>query len=336
MKAVVIHKYGDSSVLVGETIPKPTLVNENDILVKINAIATNPVDYKKRTNYGNTATPIANPPVVLGWDASGVVECVGSSVTRFKVGDEVFYAGEVSRPGCYAEYQLIHQNLVGKKPKSLTFEQAASLPLTAVTAWEGLLENMAIPTSGNEKKAILVIGGAGGVGSIVIQIAKKILNLIVIATASRVDTQEWCKKMGADFVINHTKPFGEELKRIGIPLVEYVYDCVDANYIPKCPEILKPFGVICCIVAATQPISMDGFMGKRLTLTWELMFARTIHNVDTYKQGMILDKVSALVDSGVLKSTETKLFQGLTASNLQEAHVLQESGKSIGKIVIKF
>jgi len=165
---------------------------------------------------------------------------------------------------------------------------------------------------------------------------KKILNLIVIATASRVDTQEWCKKMGADFVIDHTKSFGEELKRIGIPLVEYVYDCIDANYIPKCPEILKPFGVICCIVSATQPINMDGFAIKRLTLTWELMFARTIFNVDTIKQGMILDKVSELVDSGALKSTETKLLQGLTASNLQEAHKLQESGKSIGKIVIKF
>jgi len=218
----------------------------------------------------------------------------------------------------------------------LTFEQAASLPLTVVTAWEGLLENMAIPTSGNDKKAILVIGGAGGVGSVVIQLAKKILNLIVIATASRADTQEWCKKMGADFAIDHTKPLGEELKKIGIPLVEYVFDCADANYIPKCPEILKPFGIICCIVEPSQAINLDSFMSKRITLTWELMFSRTIYNVDTYKQGEILETISALVDSGVLKSTETKLFKGFTASNIQEAHKLQESGKTIGKIIIKF
>jgi len=336
MKAIVINKYGDPSVLTEETIPKPTLTQEHDLLINIKAIATNPVDFKKRTNFGKITVPIAAPPLVLGWDAAGVVEQVGSAVTKFKVGDEVYYAGQVNRPGCYAQYQLVNEFLVGRKPKNISFDQAASFPLTSITAWEGLIENMAIPETGNEKKAILVIAGAGGVGSIVIQIAKKVLKLIVIATASRHDSMDWCKQMGADFVIDHSKPLHEELKKIGIPLVEYVYDCVDSAYIPKLPEIMKPLGKICCIVEPNHPIDMSDFMGKRLTLTWELMFTRAIHNIDPNKQGEILDKIAALIESGVFTSTATKVFQGLTASNLQEAHKLQESGKCIGKLCIKF
>jgi len=156
MKAIVINKYGDPSVLTEETIPKPTLTQEHDLLINIKAIATNPVDFKKRTNFGKITVPIAAPPLVLGWDAAGVVEQVGSAVTKFKVGDEVYYAGQVNRPGCYAQYQLVNEFLAGRKPKNISFDQAASFPLTSITAWEGLIENMAIPETGNEKKQFLL------------------------------------------------------------------------------------------------------------------------------------------------------------------------------------
>ncbi|MEO5944429.1 MAG: zinc-binding alcohol dehydrogenase family protein [Ferruginibacter sp.] len=306
-----------------------------DLLIKINAIGINPVDFKIRQNAAKDTT-LAEPKVI-GWDACGKVEAVGEDVTLFKAGDEVYYAGDINRSGCNAEYQLIDERIVGSKPSSLTNAEAAAMPLTVLTAWEILFDRLGINAEKDKGKSILMIGGAGGVGSIAIQLAKKVAGLKVIATASRPETIEWCKKFGADVVLNH-KDLVEEMKKAGHKEVDFIADFVDANgYWDAMAELIKPQGHIASITGSAVPVALNKLKTKSASFSWEFMFTRSMFQTDDMiEQRNILNKVAAMLDSGVLKTTLNKTLNGLTVENLKEAHRLQESGKAIGKTVIVY
>ena len=306
-----------------------------DLLVKISAISVNPVDYKIRQNAAKDT--VLETPKIIGWDAVGIVDAVGEKVSRFKVGDEVFYAGDFNRSGSNAEYQLIDERIVGHKPKNLSITESAAIPLTVVTAYEALFDRVKINPETDKGKTVLFIAGAGGVGSIAIQLAKKIGNLTVIATASRPDSIQWCKDMGADFVVNHHN-LKEELEEIGYSQVDYIMDFVDLEgYWETMAEIIKPQGHILSITASSKPLSLNILKSKSVTFYWELMFTRSMYQTDDMiRQHEILNNISNLLDNGTLKTTLTTTLEGFTVENLKEAHKMQESGKSIGKTVIKF
>ncbi|MFT4154271.1 zinc-binding alcohol dehydrogenase family protein [Parafilimonas sp.] len=314
-------------------IPAPE-PSGHDLLVKIKAISVNPVDYKIRQN--SAKDTVLDMPRIIGWDAAGIVEAAGGAVTLFKEGDEVYYAGDINKPGSNAEYQLIDERIAGNKPVKLNDAEAAAMPLTTLTAWETLFDRMRI----NEKdkgKTILIIGGAGGVGSIAIQIAKKIAGLQVIATASRPETVEWCKQQGADVVVNH-KNLISEVRNTGFKYVDFIIDFADTSlYWDAMAELVKPQGHIASITGAATPVALNKLKGKSVSFSWESMFTRsTFQTTDMTEQHNILNKAAALFDNGTLKTTLNKTLHGLGASNLKEAHRLQESGKAIGKTVIVF
>jgi NADPH2:quinone reductase len=314
--------------------PKPSPTGR-DLLIKINAIGINPVDFKIRQNSAKDTTLVE--PKVVGWDACGTVEAVGESVTLFKAGDEVYYAGDINRSGCNAEYQLIDERIVGRKPASLTNAEAAAMPLTVLTAWEILFDRLGINAEKDKGKSILMIGGAGGVGSIAIQLAKKVAGLKVIVTASRPETIEWCKKFGADVVVNH-KYLVEKMKKAGHKEVDFIADFVDANsYWDSMVELIKPQGHIASITGSSVPVALNKLKTKSASFSWEFMFTRSMFQTeDMIEQHNILNKVATMLDSGVLKTTLHKTLNGLTVENLKEAHRLQESGKAIGKTVIVY
>eukprot|EP01127_Copromyxa_protea_P000492 TRINITY_DN10408_c0_g1_i1.p1 TRINITY_DN10408_c0_g1~~TRINITY_DN10408_c0_g1_i1.p1 ORF type:complete len:352 (-),score=81.61 TRINITY_DN10408_c0_g1_i1:50-1069(-) len=335
MKAWAITEYGPSSNLKLVDLPKP-VPRDRDLLVKVVAVATNPIDYKKRSNWGNL-DPTGKPtgPAIQGWDGAGVVEAVGSKVQKFKVGDEVFFAGDISRQGCHAEYVAIDERIVGKKPSSLSFEDAAAFPLTSLTVWEGLTDGFGLDPKNPvtaEGKSVLFIGGAGGVGSIGIQLAKKVFKIpTVIATASRPETIEYCKKMGADHVINHTN-IKAQLEALGINGVNFVYDCVDANtHWQEVVDVTLPLGKI-VVITGLNDLDVLALWFKRITLFPEIMFSRPLYlgDSDDYTQNEILNEVSKFLDAGVLQTTKGSTFEW---SKLPEAHDSQESGKCIGKQV---
>lgn len=306
-----------------------------DLLVKISAISVNPVDFKVRQNAAiNT---ILYTPKIIGWDAVGTVEAIGDKTSKFKVGDKVYYAGDITRSGSNAEYQLIDERIVGHKPKSLTDPEAAAIPLTGLTAWESLFDRIKINPQIDKGKTVLILAGAGGVGSIAIQIAKKVAGLTVIATASRPDSIAWCKELGADYVVNHYN-LKEELKKIGHEEVNYILDFVDlAGYWEMAAEIIKPQGHIVSITGSKTPLNLDVLKNKSVTFSWEFMYTRSMYNTDDIdKQNEILNKIGDLLDSETLKTTLTTTLNGFTVENLKEAHRLQESGKTIGKTVIEF
>ncbi|MCQ0110688.1 zinc-binding alcohol dehydrogenase family protein [Zhouia amylolytica] len=306
-----------------------------DILVKIAAVSVNPVDYKVRQN--SAKDTVLNTPKIIGWDAVGTVEAVGNEVTLFKTGDQVFYAGDITRPGSNAEYQLVDERIVGRRPEGLTPEEAAAMPLTSLTAWEILFDRMRISAEKDKGKSILMIGGAGGVGSIAIQLAKKIAGLNVIVTASRPETTEWCKEMGADVVVNH-KDLLNQMKEAGYPQVDFILDFVNTNsYWDKMVELIKPQGHIASITGSADPVVLNDLKTKSVSFSWEFMFTRPMFQTeDMIAQHHILNKVAALLENGTLKSTLTNTLNGLTIENLKDAHALLESGKAIGKTVIKF
>ncbi|SFT02650.1 NADPH2:quinone reductase [Zhouia amylolytica] len=306
-----------------------------DILVKIAAVSVNPVDYKVRQN--SAKDTVLNTPKIIGWDAVGTVEAVGNEVTLFKTGDQVFYAGDITRPGSNAEYQLVDERIVGRRPEGLTPEEAAAMPLTSLTAWEILFDRMRISAEKDKGKSILMIGGAGGVGSIAIQLAKKIAGLNVIVTASRPETTEWCKEMGADVVVNH-KDLLNQMKEAGYPQVDFILDFVNTNsYWDKMVELIKPQGHIASITGSADPVVLNDLKTKSVSFSWEFMFTRPMFQTeDMIAQHHILNKVAALLENGTLKSTLTNTMNGLTVENLKDAHTLLESGKAIGKTVIKF
>lgn len=305
-----------------------------DLLVKIDAISVNPVDFKVRQS--SAKDTVLENPKIIGWDAVGIVETIGENVTLFKKGDEVYYAGDITKQGSNAEYQIIDERITGRKPKSLSIEEAAVIPLTGLTAWEILFDRIRINPEKDKGKSILIIGGAGGVGSIAIQLAKKIAGLTVIATASRPETIDWCKKQGADFVVDH-KNLIASVREAGFENVDFILDFVDTNlYWDLMVELIKPQGHIASITGSSDPVVLNKLKSKSVSFSWELMYTRSMFQTeDMIEQHNILNKIADLLDEGVLKTTLNETLIGLTADNLKKAHQLLESGKTIGKIAIK-
>lgn len=312
--------------------PTPTAF---DLLVKISAISINPVDFKIRQNTAKNT--ILDTPRIIGWDAVGIVEAVGESTSRFKIGDEVYYAGDLNRAGSNAEYQLVDERIVGHKPKTLSIAEAAAIPLTALTAYETLFDRIKINPVTDKGKTILILAGAGGVGSIAIQLAKKLGNLTVIATASRPESIAWCTSLGADYVIDHHN-LKEELIKIGHPEVHYILDFVDLKgYWDVAAEIIKPQGHIVSITGSSSPLNLDVLKSKSVSFSWEFMYTRSMYNTeDIENQHHILNIISRLLDNGTIKTTLTTTLEGFTVEQLKKAHQMQESGKTIGKTVIVF
>lgn len=309
-----------------------------DLLIKIRAISVNPVDYKIRQR----VSPAAGEYKVLGWDAVGVVVATGGEVTRFKPGDAVYYAGDLNRQGSNAEYQLVDEALVGNKPESLSEVEAAAIPLTAITAWEMLFEHLEIKQQLPDAKqksdeVLLIVGAAGGVGSILLQIAKAITGATVIATASRGKSQEWVKMLGADHVIDHAELLKPQIEAMGIRQVTHIasLNATDA-YFESYPELLAPFGRIAMIDDPAKPLDVMKMKPKSLSLHIEFMFARSMFKAaDMDKQGRLLNRVANLIDHGYIRTTVGKNLGIINAANLRAAHEELESGKAIGKIVLE-
>jgi zinc-binding alcohol dehydrogenase family protein len=327
MKAVGYQ--GTQKGFVDLTVERP-VPQGHDLLVRVKAISVNPIDTKVRAR-----NPEPAEPLILGWDASGIVEAVGASCTLFQPGDEVYYAGDVTRSGSNQEYQLIDERIVGRKPRSLSFAEAAAMPLTTVTAWESLFDRLGI-VRGNQAH-LLIIGGAGGVGSIAIQLAKW-AGLTVIATASRSESKEWCLKLGADAVIDHRQPLKGQLEELGISGVPYLY-CTQstAAYWEQMVDVTLPQGKICAIVDAQKALPIDLLKDKSLTFAWELMFTRSKYQTaDMIRQHEILTEASSLFDQGVLRTTLTESWTPVNAAKIEQAHARLETGKMIGKLVLTF
>lgn len=326
-------------------IPEP---QGRELLVRVRAVAVNPVDTKLRSS-------LMRPqeiPRILGWDAAGIVEAVGSATTLFQVGDEVYYAGSITRPGCNAEYQLVDERIVGHKPRSLTFEQAAALPLTSITAWEALFEQLQLEQlqlepsqlqeqnseqlAKNRDRSLLLINGAGGVGSIAIQLAKQVAGIKVIATASRPETIAWCKRQGADEVLNHRQPLAEQLRKLGLPLVDAIFCCHSTDdHWQNLADCIKPRGKICAIVGNQQPLDLNLLKNKSATFAWEFMFTKAMYETeDMMSQHLLLNRVGEWVDRNVLRTTLAENMGPLNPSNLARAHAKLEAGDTIGKIVL--
>ena len=335
MKAIGLYKYlpiEHEESLLDLDIEKPT-PKKRELLVKIHAISVNPIDTKVKA----PKEQVEEIPKILGWDAVGIVEETGEDCELFKRGDYVYYAGSIAKPGANSEYHIVDERIVGKKPETITDAEAAALPLTAITAWEGLFERLGIDLHGNnENKTILIIGGAGGVGSIGIQLAK-LAGLTVIATASRQETTDWCKQFGADYVINHFKPFTEQLQALNIHNVDYIY-CLNSTeqHWDNMAAVIKPQGKICSIVDAKKELNLNVLKSKSATFVWEFMFTKAIYETeDMVTQHEILSEVAKLVDDGKVKTTVTTILSPIHAENVRKAHQMIESGKTIGKIVLE-
>jgi zinc-binding alcohol dehydrogenase family protein len=336
MKAVGLSRYlpiDHPESLLDLDVPAPTATG-HDLLVEVKAISVNPVDYKMRAPKDQVETT----PRILGWDVAGVVKAVGPDVTLFRPGDAVYYAGARMRQGGNSELHLADERIVGRKPATLSFAEAAALPLTTLTAWEGLFERIAISKHGaHAGRTVLIIGGAGGVGSIAIQLAKRLARLTVIATASRPESITWVRELGADHVVDHTKELAPQLAALGTPDVDYVFCLSNIEpYVPAFPAITAPQGKICAIVGTSRPLDLGPLMAKSVTFAWELMFTRpAFQTPDMIVQHQILDEAAALLEKGVLRTTMTTNLGTINAANLKRAHALLEGGRVIGKIVLE-
>jgi zinc-binding alcohol dehydrogenase family protein len=336
MKAVGLTRYlpiNDTQSLLDIELPKPA-AKYRDLLVRIEAVSVNPVDTKVRRSKGPDA--VESSPRVLGWDASGVVEAVGSAVTLFKPSDEVFYAGDITRPGSNSEFQLVDERIVGHKPRTLSFAEAAALPLTAITAWEAFFNRLGIDRNGgNAGQAVLIIGGAGGVGSIGIQLAK-LVGLVVITTASRPKTREWVLSLGADEVLDHRQPLKPQLAAAGHREADFIanFNNTDA-YWSTMADIIRPQGRIVSIVENEKPLDLNLLKSKSATFVWEFVFTRSMYQTpDMEEQGQSLNRIAELVDSGKLRTTLTNPVSPINAVNLRTTHAQIESGRAIGKLVL--
>lgn len=312
--------------------PRPT-PSGHDLLVNVQATSVNPVDTSVRRGTTGTLTT----PKVIGWDAYGTVTAVGEAVTLFHPGDRVFYAGSFKRPGTDSEYQLVDERLVGHAPTTLSPAEIAAMPLTALTAWEALFEQLGIAMDPvvNAGKTILIINGAGGVGSTATQLAH-LAGLTVIATASRPETIAWTRAHGADAVANHRKNLVTEVHALGYPTVDYILELSNLNqHWAEIVALIKPSGHIVSITGSDQPIDLRALKQKRATFAWEWMYTKSyFETADMISQHEILEKVSALLDSGQLQSTVTKTFTPINAANLRAAHALVEANRMIGKVVL--
>jgi zinc-binding alcohol dehydrogenase family protein len=334
MKVISFHKSlpltdPESFLDLSADQPVPRL---RDLLVEVGAISVNPVDAKVRAGSG-PGKPEGKLPI-LGWDAAGIVTEVGPEVTLFRAGDDVYYAGSLDRPGSYAEFQCVDERIVGRKPKSLGFAEAAALPLTTITAWETLFHRLRVDRSANE--SLLIVGGAGGVGSIAIQLAKQLTNLNIIATASRPETQSWCRKMGAHHVINHGKPLAAQVKAIVPGGVKYVLALTRTeDHFEEIVEAMEPQSAIALIENPARPLDIIKLKPKSISLHWEFMFTRSRYQTpDIGQQGDLLNQVADLVDAGRIQSTLQTNLGPINAANMKRAHALIESGRTIGKIVL--
>jgi NADPH:quinone reductase len=282
---------------------------------------------------------VETEPTILGWGAAGIVEAVGEEASLFSVGDEVYYAGSITRQGCDSEYHLVDERIVGRKPRNLSFEEAAAMPLTTLTAWEALFDRMGVARSdGRRGGSLLVIAGAGGVGSIAIQIAKKLAGLRVIATASRGETEAWCRELGADEVINHREPLKEEFQRIGADEVDFILCAASTEkHLQNMADVVKPQGRVCVIVGVkgNQPVNINIFQSKSVAICWEYMFTRAMYGTpDLQVQHDILEETARLLEDGTLRHTMKEHYGLLNAANLRRAHATLESGRMIGKLVL--
>lgn len=335
MKAVALTRYlpiDDPQSLLDVELPQP-VPGAHDLLVRVEAVSVNPVDTKVRS----PKPQVEAQPKVLGYDAAGVVEAVGDSTGGFRPGDRVYYAGDVTRPGSNAQFQLVDARLVGHAPRSLDLAEAAALPLTAVTAWELLFQRMPFDSEhGGEGRSLLVIGGAGGVGSIAIQLARR-AGFTVIATASRVETIDWCRTMGAHHVVDHRHALAPQLEALGFGQVDAVLNLADTDrYWDAIGQLLAPQGHVGLIVEPAGALKIgDPYKAKCIGIHWEFMFARPrFRTADMAEQGRILERVAGLIDAGELRGTRTETLAPINAANLREAHRRLESGRTIGKLVL--
>ncbi len=333
MKAITFTQHAlpinDPQALIDISLPLPS-PGARDLLVEVLAVSVNPVDTKVR------AGTFTKEPKILGWDAAGIVREVGSEVTLFQPGDEVFYAGSIARTGSYSEFHLVDERIVGRKPRSLIAAKAAALPLTSITAWELLFDRLGVVEGSGEGKCLLITGAAGGVGSMLVQLARQLTRLTVIGTASRQETADWVRQLGAHHVIDHSQPLLAQLQALGVPEIDYVASLTHTEqHFAQLIDVLKPQGRLGVI---DDPESLDVMPLKRksLSLHWELMFTRALYETpDMINQHHLLNRVSALIDQGVLQTTMGEHFGAINAANMRRAHALVESGKARGKIVLE-
>ncbi|WP_122584898.1 zinc-binding alcohol dehydrogenase family protein [Pseudomonas viridiflava] len=335
MKAVAYYQslpVSNPDSLQNIELPEP-VAGARDLLVEVKAISVNPVDTKIRQN----VSPENGDAKVLGWDVAGVVKAVGSDVTLFQPGDKVYYAGSLIRPGANSELHVVDERIVGHMPKSLSFAHAAALPLTAITAWELLFERLQIVQGkGESGQSLLIVGAAGGVGSILTQLARQLTALKVIGTASRAETESWVRELGAHEVLDHSKPLSEELKRVGIQAVTHVASLTQTEqHLDQMVEALKPQGKL-GLIDDPKALDVSKLKRKSLSLHWEFMYTRSMFETDDIiEQHNLLNRVAELVDAGTLKTTFGEHFGTINAENLRRAHELLESGKAKGKIVLE-
>ncbi|WP_454191000.1 zinc-binding alcohol dehydrogenase family protein [Paenibacillus sp. Marseille-Q7038] len=336
MKAVGLYRYlpiEDPESLIDLSIEKPT-PSGRDLLVKVKAVSVNPVDTKVRAPKDKKE----EQPKILGYDVAGIVEEVGESCTIFKPGDEVFYAGTITRQGGNSEFHLVDERIVGHKPATLTFAEAAALPLTGLTAWEGMFDRIGISENAadNHNKTILIISGAGGVGSVATQLAKH-AGLTVIATASRPESINWVKKQGADHVVNHREDLVSQVRELGYTYINYIF-CLNStgeHYEAMC-ELVAPQGTIGTIVESDYPLDLSPLKSKSAGFVWEYMFTRAMYATeDMIRQHDILNKLSTLADQKKIHTTLTERLEPIHAANLRKAHSIVEQGDMIGKLVLE-
>lgn len=335
MKAIGYKTPGEISrpeALEDIDLPRPS-ASGHDLLVEVKAISVNPVDTKVRRN----AAPEAGQYKVLGWDVAGRVVEVGAEVQGFKVGDAVYYAGSITRPGANSQFHLVDSRIVGQKPASLSNAEAAALPLTAITAWEMLFDRIDIrrPVPG-AAPAVLVIGGAGGVGSIAIQLIRAMTDLTVIATASRPETQAWVRSLGAHHVIDHAKPLAAQVEALGLGAPGFVFSTTETHrHIGEIASLIAPQGRF-GLIDDPESLNIMGLKRKAVSIHWEMMFARPMFGTpDMAEQGKLLNAVARLIDEGRIKTTVTEVLAPISAATLKQAHATIETGKARGKIVIE-
>jgi len=334
MKAIVYTQHGlpidDPQALFETELPMPA-PGPHDLLVEVRAVSVNPVDTKIRRGVAVDA------PRVLGWDASGIVRAVGAEVTLFAPGDEVFYAGDLTRPGSNSQFQAVDQRIVGRKPGNLGFAESAALPLTAITAWELLFDRLRVTEGGGAGKSLLVIGAGGGVGSILVQLARTLTGLTIIGTASRDLTRDWVRDLGAHHTVDHTQPLQPQLTALGFEHVDIVISLTHTDqHFAQIVEVLAPQGQLALI---DDPATLDVMPLKRksISLHWELMFTRSMYQTaDMVRQHELLNRVAAMVEQGILKTTLSEHAGALTVDNLRRVHALIESGRAHGKIVLEY
>ncbi len=333
MKAIAFTEHGlpinDPRSLQDVNIAAP-MPGPRDLLLEVEAVAVNPVDTKVRSG------SFAKEPKILGWDAAGTVREVGADVSLFKPGDKVYYAGSLTRAGSYSELQVVDERIVGHRPQSLSAAHAAALPLTSITAWELLFDRLGVSEGGSDGDVLLVVGAAGGVGSMLVQLAHELTGMTVIGTASRPETADWVKRMGADHVIDHRQPMLAQLQVLGIGEVSYVASLTHTEeHLAQLIEVLRPQGRLGVI---DDPSSLDvmPLKLKSLSLHWELMFTRSLFETpDMINQHHLLNRIAQLIDQGILQTTLGEHFGVINAANMRRAHALVESNKAWGKIVLE-